>query len=97
MTEIDRAAWDRAMADVAPGGGADVDDDAMTSIEIGRLFGLGRSATKSRIRKLVELGRVTIRRKHVIDAAGRHQWVPGYVLVTEPVPAPLVKAPTKRR
>lgn len=57
------------------------DPEAMTSREIGALLGLSPSATKVRIRKLVDGGKATSARKRMTDSSGRAQWVAAYRLV----------------
>lgn len=71
---VSREAWIAAlgMSDVV------CDQDALTTAELGELFGRKHSATKVRIRQLVAEGKLIATRKRMTDSTGRPIIVPAY-------------------
>lgn len=78
MSAIHREAWLAALATVEPV----TDAEAFTITELMATFGLKETATKERVRKLVETGAAILTRKRITDALGRTQTVAAYRLVT---------------
>ncbi len=74
---ISRDDWLNALHALEPA----CEPDALTRRELANLFGLKPSATKERIRKMVENGAARLTRKRVADTSGRPQVVPAYALV----------------
>ncbi len=81
MSGISRDEWLAALATVQPAH----DEDAFTVAELTDIFGLHKSATKERVKKLVETGAAVAVVKRVPDASGRLQPLPAYRLVTKEV------------
>ncbi len=81
MSEMNREAWLAALSTVQPV----YDQDAFTVAELTVIFGLHKSATKERVRKLVQTGAAIAVTKRVPDASGRLQPIPAYRLVTKEV------------
>ncbi len=76
---MDRDAWLAALSTVQPSH----DDEAFTVVELAAIFGLHKTATKDRVRKLVETGAAIAVVKRLPDASGRLQPIPAYRLVTK--------------
>ncbi len=57
------------------------DDNAITSSDVAIMLGIGTSAAKVRIRKLVADGKAVAVRKHIKDGTGRTQSVAAYRLI----------------
>ena len=75
--EIAREAWLRALGE----SGEPPDPDALTAMELADLLGLGQTAVRVRLEKLLRAGKATKAWKTVIDSAGRTQRVTAYRLV----------------
>lgn len=85
---INRDEWLKALASVDP----PTDDSAMTALELGVLLGLGRTAAKERLLKLVKAGTAVVTAKRIKDSAGRQQIVTAYKLLD-----PKAAKPRRRR
>lgn len=85
---ISRDEWLKAVDDVES---APSDPDALTSEEIGKMLGLGRSAAKERIRKLIGAQKAIRVSKAVRNSHGLMVRVPAYKLVKD------AQAPRRRR
>lgn len=77
MSGINRDDWLNALGEAED----TFDPTAMTREELASLLGIGPTAMKERIRRLLAEGKVTISRKRVTDSTGRRAVVPAYVLV----------------
>lgn len=89
---IDRDAWLAALEDVGVARRPTTDPTALTVREFCELVGIGETAAKGYLRKLMEGGKATRTHKMVVDTTGRFQCVPAYILHTD-TPA---KAKSKR-
>jgi hypothetical protein len=77
---ISRDEWLAALGDtVKP-----LNPDALTVTEMADLFGCGRQATYSRLKKLVREGAVTRTYKRTLDCDGRSCVRPAYLLLKKP-------------
>ena len=76
MSGINRDEWLAALAETGPFD----DQSALSTREIAEILGLGLSAAKDRIRKLLAEGKAHVAQKRVLDGSGRPQWIQAYQL-----------------
>ncbi len=74
---INRDDWLKAIASIEP----ELDQSAVTAMELAVMLGVKRTAAKDRARKLVAQGRATNTHKRITDAHGRTQVICAYKLL----------------
>ena len=78
---ISKDLWTRALDE--SGFGKDAYPDAVTTNELMVAWGLGRTATRARLQRLVTEGLAVVVRKHLVDSTGRAQPQTAYQLTNK--------------